>query len=452
MLSTRRRKWYKRCAGFGLAIVLCYLLSWPWSVWRVNSRIAAIRIAGEPVCTADIYTRFPIPSDSDNAGPLIKQTLEILDETHRIYPIMGSEEMILWRYPSAGDDTYEATLSAGRRYISDNAAAFALIKAAASKPAVSVEYAPTTDIFRPDGSPIGFPEESFERTGYHTRIAAFLNGMAWVTKEDGDVERFFEVTRVRFALADQLEKFPDVLAIDRAMSINRLACRGIIRWLDAHPLNAAQLGELERILAIQSSQKPNCPGFFECVRAKYIEGFEKNTTWFETIQAAPATNRALKQLDSLIWIDKLPVERAGASARRAMESEENSVSAYDSIDEFGQFARMLLRFDDSSPRRNNREWLPFFRLLARWKQETPTYMSLARAVVAIERYRLENAGELPASFVRLVPEYVDAVPRDYYSGEPIQFEKLYRGYRVSSSGYEGLGGNVSIVYEIGRTE
>jgi hypothetical protein len=54
----------------------------------------------------------------------------------------------------------------------------------------------------------------------------------------------------------------------------------------------------------------------------------------------------------------------------------------------------------------------------------------ARVGLAIERFRLAHAGELPARLEELCPEFLDAVPSDPFNGEPLQLEKLNPGYRV----------------------
>jgi hypothetical protein len=60
-----------------------------------------------------------------------------------------------------------------------------------------------------------------------------------------------------------------------------------------------------------------------------------------------------------------------------------------------------------------------------------TSLRCARAAVAVERYRLAHGGELPEDLQALVPKYLAEVPRDGARGEPIQFEKLEGGYRLT---------------------
>jgi hypothetical protein len=58
----------------------------------------------------------------------------------------------------------------------------------------------------------------------------------------------------------------------------------------------------------------------------------------------------------------------------------------------------------------------------------------ARVAVAIERSRARHGGRLPASFDQLVPDLLDAVPIDPYSGKPLQYRQVESGYLVYSLG------------------
>jgi hypothetical protein len=56
--------------------------------------------------------------------------------------------------------------------------------------------------------------------------------------------------------------------------------------------------------------------------------------------------------------------------------------------------------------------------------------------MAVERYRLAR-GALPSSLGDLVPAYLDIVPEDPFTGQPLRYEKLGRGFVVYSVGPDG---------------
>ncbi len=59
----------------------------------------------------------------------------------------------------------------------------------------------------------------------------------------------------------------------------------------------------------------------------------------------------------------------------------------------------------------------------------------ARCVVAVHRYHAEH-GAWPASLDALVGEFLDAVPLDMYTGEPLQYERTEEGFKLWSVGYD----------------
>lgn len=56
-------------------------------------------------------------------------------------------------------------------------------------------------------------------------------------------------------------------------------------------------------------------------------------------------------------------------------------------------------------------------------------MECTFAAIAIERFRIKH-GKLPASLAALVPTYLDAVPMDPFSGEPMIYKVTEQGFRV----------------------
>jgi hypothetical protein len=61
----------------------------------------------------------------------------------------------------------------------------------------------------------------------------------------------------------------------------------------------------------------------------------------------------------------------------------------------------------------------------------------ARLALAVERYRAAH-GDLPEAAGALVPEFIDSLPIDPYSGEPIRYKSLPDGYVVYSIAKNGI--------------
>ena len=62
---------------------------------------------------------------------------------------------------------------------------------------------------------------------------------------------------------------------------------------------------------------------------------------------------------------------------------------------------------------------------------------LARLAIALRQYKLEH-GELPDSFDKLVPSFIDEVPLDPFTDEPFKMENVEGGMRLYSAGVTSL--------------
>ncbi|MEO8484543.1 MAG: hypothetical protein ABI634_20235 [Acidobacteriota bacterium] len=63
---------------------------------------------------------------------------------------------------------------------------------------------------------------------------------------------------------------------------------------------------------------------------------------------------------------------------------------------------------------------------------------VARAAIAVERYRLAHRGELPDTLEQTVPAFLPAVPIDPYSGKPIRFSRLDGGFEVYGVSFDRI--------------
>ena len=65
-----------------------------------------------------------------------------------------------------------------------------------------------------------------------------------------------------------------------------------------------------------------------------------------------------------------------------------------------------------------------------------THLDLARAALAVERYRLAT-GALPVALDALVPSYLKEVPLDPFDGRPIRYTRQTSGYVLYSVDADG---------------
>ena len=68
--------------------------------------------------------------------------------------------------------------------------------------------------------------------------------------------------------------------------------------------------------------------------------------------------------------------------------------------------------------------------------ESDAHLRLAIAAVAVERFRAAN-DRLPSRLEDLAPRFLSAVPLDPFTGQPLQYKQLPRGYVIYSLDRDG---------------
>jgi hypothetical protein len=79
---------------------------------------------------------------------------------------------------------------------------------------------------------------------------------------------------------------------------------------------------------------------------------------------------------------------------------------------------------------------PFSRCI-KINEETIARLMAARTALAVERYRLAKK-TLPGGLIELVPDYLEAVPKDPFDGKNLRYTKSERGYVVYSLGEDRI--------------
>jgi hypothetical protein len=402
--------------------------------FRIGVWKATLRAEGQPVTVDDLAEMFPAPSPDQDAGPLLEKALHSIDRTNEILP----EAFAKWpekAYPELDMSGRTETIVQGRGYIAANAAVLSLIEQAASLRGISAGFAPCVRSPGGAGNPIQY-----------TAISDFLGAAAWIAKEDGDVRQFIRITRIRFALADQLEQYPDEGCVENAIALNRLACRGVIRYLGTNALSEAELLELDELLRNQSQQLPNHPKALAAMRARMLDG-----PAFSAFAELPKARDALQRYNELMELDRLPGEEAARATQAAIlhaDSREDSFSDWNDPYDLRAWVAMFLKH-------NSFEWYSHYSNLRYWKCRAPAFFRMARTVIAIERYRVSHNDQLPESLKALVPEYLDCVPAGYFGDGAIGYLTTQSGYRISLVETDQLGQiqgqEFEVTYAIERT-
>jgi hypothetical protein len=65
------------------------------------------------------------------------------------------------------------------------------------------------------------------------------------------------------------------------------------------------------------------------------------------------------------------------------------------------------------------------------------YLRIAQMVLAIERFRAANDGQVPKKLADLRPQFTQSLPEDPFVGGPLRYEQFAKGYAVCSEGWHG---------------
>lgn len=209
------------------------------------------------------------------------------------------------------------------------------------------------------------------------------------------------------------------------------------RTLNRVALSDAQLADLSR--ALETARTNSIASALAVERCQAIWAFEEV--------------RAQRNLKELIPTDELTLL---AAVRRFLRlsppiySEADYLRSLRLMDDFAAAMRLpagerLKRVDELQQRANReRQTLVGSMLLPNWSRairvdaEIAARLLLAHTALAVERYRLAHADQLPDTLGSLVPGLLPVVPTDPFDGQSLRYKKVERGYLIYSVGADGL--------------
>jgi len=406
------------------AIVPCLLIV-AFTVFRiivrtkVNRRIDAIRAAGYPVTFAELDDWYRRP-DGENAADYITTAFTHLHlpEKHQQerLPLFVSNTLPLRTYRMDGE-----TRALIAQLIADNHKALELLREGAAIPGCRypVDLAQGFSCRIPHLSP-GLREATF---------LFVLESM--LQAEEHNAEPAVQPILSAYGLAHSLRNEPTEISQIIRMSLHRFAGSGLERILNKIRLSDTQLRRIDAVLA--AAYDPNasvlplvskrCSGY-EAFRKPRDPDLVQGTQREAPSVAHIAIGRALGTLDlSLLeYLDRVerhtkilqlaPAQRLKAATEAKARYEANPLPPGLNwlLDDLAQITRVDL--------------------------EDMAQVHVARAAIAIERYRLAD-DSLPASIADLVPRFLEAVPEDPFDGESLRYSKRDGGYVVYSIGPDG---------------
>ena len=382
---------------------------------KLQTRIDAVRAAGYPVTCAELDQWYKIPPNVENAAYTIIDAFSCYKkwdkEEAKPLPVVGRAEL-----PARTEPMSEEMKTLIAQYIADNNEALERLHAGAAIQhcRYPVDLSAGFETLLPDLSEI--------RAGiFLLKLEAVLH------TENGDSESAIRSIKSCFGIARSLAREPITVS-----QLVRSACQNVAATTTEYCINRIEFTDeqlLELIESVQNSERisdmtcafvgERCNGisFFKApgsVDPDLIGGvpFRPILALYKAIGMADSDAIIyLDLMEEYIKIGQLPVHQR-QEAVKAVETRFQSTSRVHVL--FYVIMPALARITTIDTR-------------------NIAQLCTTRVGLAIERYRLAT-GKLPDALAELVPNYLDAVPRDPFDGTELRYKKLETGFVVYSIG------------------
>ncbi len=417
-----------RLIGAAMLLIIIGLLWWSGTRkspldHEITRRLAELRASGEPIDATDLAQLFPNPAPSEDAGVLLTNIL-VFAADNRLpasSPIINPNVVLartgpfpepalteLWAYHERTKgiwDQWPQPWPTGAHFASHW-----------ERGMMSNSLPPFVQV---------------------RALTQMLNSLATIGAEDNQPTRTVEMLERSFQLADSLPSDSLVAHMIGVACLN-LSTTTAERWLNRAVFADEHLRRLDRSLP-----PPNTNRFGHAMRGEHciaiwafqelkaggnidhVIGTARDRRWwvnlwdrFKPGRTAYRDEDFLRYLDmyrpSLVMLD-LPATQAVVRAKQLTAAYTSNVTS---------------RVGEALPA----NWIKALQA----NFETEAKLSVLKTSLAIERFRLANSGKIPSGLPELVPDFLPAVPRDRFDGQPLRFKTLTRGYVVYSIGADGL--------------
>jgi hypothetical protein len=421
-----RLRWF--LGGTAVLLGLAALL-W-WSATRespldreITRRLAELRAAGEPVDSVGMHKHFPNPASNHDAGLLLTNVLLFAQNN----PPPADTPIIISSSPQPRTEAFpELAMTKLRAYritTSD----------------IWKEWPsrwPTGAIFASHWE-LGMTNSSFPKYYQVRPLSQMMAALAMTAAEDGDTSTTTKMLERGFQFSTTLPS--DFLVshmIGRSIANQNLTAAE--RCLNRVQFSDPQLRHLSSTTILVSANRfadalrgEHCLAIwaFQALKAggnpKQILSHTVGAKWWIQIwEDFQLRMNAYRDEDFLRYLElyqpslkacQLPAAQAIPGVKRLMHSYQTNVTSHAGQGVPAAWATAL-----------------------QTDFEIGAKMTVFVTVLAIERFRLAHAGKIPAGLPELVPDFLPAVPRDLFDGQPLRFKTLPRGYVIYSVGADGV--------------
>lgn len=268
-------------------------------------------------------------------------------------------------------------------------------------------------------------------------VVALLRMQALLQDQDGQADNALATIRRLIVAGRSIGDEPTAIALLVRIAVHAIAAQAIERALAQGRPSAEALAETQRLLA-EDAAEPLLLYAFRGERAiqhRLAEAMKSGELTADELAALEIHGRAQAVVVAFRFRRGQPsllrtLSKAVEIARR--ESEEQEVDGL-KLEEYLDRAGKRARLADDMP---SYLMLPALGKIGAAFRRVRANLRGALVGLALERYRLAK-GHWPKDLNELVPDYLPAVPRDPYDGQPMRYKKLSDGAIVYSVGPDG---------------
>jgi len=429
--AKRWKRWLKRALVAGLTLFVAAVLLYVG--WGIRSRsgleaeIERIRAAGDPLTLEELWPP-EIDPPSENAALLYEQASNLFDKGRFESSAQSLGRDVSWADPS---EWSEETVAAVRQMVEQCDQALVLVRQAAHMERCR---------FDPEwGWP---PATPTYHLGMVRQAAWALCWSAALKLRDGDAASALEEARTAFLTTRALDGDRTVIAFLFKEAVMHMSLRVAESVLGEDPTPESVQAFLDDVEQAKATLRSHLVGGYKGERVVVLTSLAQ-VSGSEGIlpaasrQVAPSQPRSpfawlgqsFVRSMALGYLDVVPriveIGRADwVEARPLIDALETDAAEWESHP-FRNRARVLVAMAVPGWIRTKRE-----------ETKTEARLAVAQLAFALTLHKVDR-GEYPDSLDALVPEFLERVPLDPFTSQPLQYRKDGGGFLIYSVGLNG---------------
>jgi hypothetical protein len=422
--KTKWRRWLLVLMGFVVILPAMLVLNKSFHKYRLESKIAELRSAGQPTTWKELIDGFPKIPDDQNAAEIYCQAFEAFVEWDEVktdyFPVIGGKYE-----PDLHKPLPKETWQDIAAYLVDNQGALDLLHQAAAQPYCQFLGVPTL-------SPQTWFSQRMGSFGNMRAAAKLLCLEAIFHAEVGDAQMATDALLAGFQLADAFNGVP--LMIDWLVQVG---CRNLVASKVERVVNTVQLSDdqIERLMIMLQAyvESDSLKKVWTAELGYTLAGLDE----FYVLFGSPSTGWVTG--DEIIYYVYDSLGLTEAKLVQYIDSMTDLIAFFQPFDQGTTSA--MDQFLIQNPQLGLSESFdaslkdPLAVVVQAYyiEQRSCTHMATVLTGLAVERFQLVNQ-RLPSDLQDLAPSYIEKLPPDPYTGNPLKYKRRGEGYCVYSVG------------------